>query len=486
MTRIETIDVPTNSSASFAARIHRHWQSRPHTFWLDSACDPGRLGRFSFLGTDPYGTIRARGTETHCTIGGKTDVWHGDPLAALAQVTGPIFSRPFPADFPAPFVGGLVGYLAYDVGHHIASLPLLAQPDLPLPDLAFGLYDAVVCIDHLTGQVYLVSSGLPLTGREADALAAERLAWLRSEVEEALAEPQAPPPDFERVPLHWRNQQAEPLSRLKSTFTREAYLKTVEQVLASINSGVVEQVNLAQRFSSPTHLTGPELYHRLRAVSPAPYAGLLRVDDAWILSSSPERFLLIRGDHIETRPIKGTRPRGKDAATDAQNRAALLSSTKDEAEHRMIVEVERAELERVCIPGTVTVPELMVCEQYETVFHLVSTVSGKLAPDTNRMECIRTLFPGGSITGRPKVRSMELINELEPVRRGVYTGAIGYLGIGGNVDLNVAIRTLILSDGQAHFHVGGAIVAQSQPEDEYEETLDKAEGMVRALLAPNA
>lgn len=490
MVRIDKLVLPRGAVTTAAARIQNYWRQRPRTCWLDSAYDPARLGRFSFLGTDPYATLTVDGeTVTYTThLDGHRRRWTGDPLRALADVAEDVFAVPVPEGFAPPFVGGLVGYIGYDVGVRLASVALQGRRDVVLPDIMFGLYDALVCIDHLDQRLYIVSTGLPYSGGAAAKRADDRLTWLRREVEHALA---SAPEEMRSVP--WRTggraanvvhaaRAAMPLMR--STFSRDEYVQQVQQVLSLIDAGEVDQVNLSQRLSMPTTVSGPELYQRLRVTSPAPFAGMLKVGDAWVLSSSPERFLCIRDDHIETRPIKGTRPRGKDAVSDARNRAALLASKKDAAEHAMIVDMEREVLERLCRPGTVHVPERMACEQYDTVFHLVSTVAGRLPDGADRVECLRELFPGGSVTGRPKRRAMEIIDQLEPVRRGVYTGAIGYLGVGGKVDLNVAIRTVILHHGWAHFHVGGAVVAGSDPEEEYEETLDKAEGIVRALLSP--
>lgn len=480
---LETRLVAPAELTDVAAQIHRHWQNRPHTFWLDSACDAERLGRFSFIGTDPYGLLRLDGNQARLTRHGRLKVWEDDPLEALKRVAAPILNSQALSD-DVPFTGGLVGYLSYDLGQRMAGIQTRHRNELGLPEAHFGLYDAVICLDHQKGRLHLISSGLPLTGEQAHTRAAERLAWLQNEVDHALGVPYTKP-KLDDTRLRWRHAQSEPTpGQMRSTFTRDAYLQTIRSIQAAIASDQIQQVNLAQRFSLKTPFTGPDLYHRLRHVSPAPFGALLQVGDQWILSSSPERFVLLRGDYVETRPIKGTRPRSTDPTADQRSRQELLSSPKDRLEHIMIVDVERSELERVCVPGSVQVPELMVVEPYRTVYQMVSTVTGRLAPDYDPIDCIGTLFPGGSITGTPKMRSMEMIDELEPVGRGVYTGSIGYLGLGGNIDLNVAIRTMILSAGQAHFHVGGAIVADSKPEEEYEETLDKAEGMVRALLAP--
>jgi aminodeoxychorismate synthase component I len=240
-------------------------------------------------------------------------------------------------------------------------------------------------------------------------------------------------------------------------------------------------VNLSQRFATPYAGDPLPLYYRLRETSPAPFAAFLRFDDVAVLSSSPERFLRIDGRHVQTRPIKGTRPRGGTPEQDRQLARDLWNSPKDRAELVMIVDLERNDLGRVCEYGTVEVTELVQMEAHPTVFHLVATIEGRLRSGASAADCLRACFPGGSITGAPKIRAMEIIEELEPSRRGIYTGAIGYIGWNGQADLNIAIRTMVQARGRLTFHVGGGIVADSVPEAEYQETLDKAQGMLRAL-----
>lgn len=464
---------------ALAGRLFLQWRKRPYTFWLDSASSPnGRLGRYSFVGTDPCVTLITREGLTAWRQMGTGYRWTGGPWGALARAVRRVSSVPAAPEIP--FGGGLVGYLGYDFGVRSAGIhvPRRRAP-FALPDMAFGLYDAVVALDHVEGRVFLVANGLPYYGAKAIDRARQRLRWLHAEVQQALRAPMDPIQAV-RTPLQWRNRFPD---TLQADFTRAGYIRAVDRVLAAIARGEVEQVNLSQRFVVPAQSDAASLYMRLRAASPAPFAGCLRVGDSWMLSSSPERFLRIRGDEIETRPIKGTRPRGQDAAADERNRTDLLYSVKDRVEHEMIVDLQMQELAKICEEGSVAVAERMACETYETVFHLVSTVTGRLLSSLDRVECVRTLFPGASISGRPKDAAMKLIAALEPVPRGVYTGAMGYFGIGGHVDLNVLIRTLVVSRGHAAFHVGGGIVAASDPEAEYEETLDKAEGMVRALFA---
>ncbi len=271
--------------------------------------------------------------------------------------------------------------------------------------------------------------------------------------------------------------------RLSSNFTRPAYLAAIRRTKDYISAGDIYQVNLSQRLSAPLTTSPWQLYDRLARENPSPFAAYFRTPDATIISCSPERFLQVRGREVETRPIKGTRPRGATPEEDARLAQELLSSEKDRAENVMIVDLERNDLGRVCEFGSVHVPELFAIEQYATVHHLVSTVRGRLRPGATALDCLRESFPGGSITGAPKVRAMEIIEELEPTRRGVYTGAIGYLCFSGDMDTNIVIRTIVIQNGLAHFQVGGGIVADSVPEAEYQETMDKARALTRALAA---
>jgi para-aminobenzoate synthetase component 1 len=272
---------------------------------------------------------------------------------------------------------------------------------------------------------------------------------------------------------------------LKSNFSHEEYLEAVKDAREYICAGDIFQVNLSQRFEAELNISPYELYQRLRKINPAPFASYLNFDEVSVVSASPERFLKVQGDWVETRPIKGTRPRGKSVTEDKALAQELLSSAKDRAENVMIVDLERNDIGRVCRYGTVKVSELTSLEKYPTVFHLTSTVTGRLRPDKNRFDLLKATFPGGSITGAPKVRAMGIIDELEPTRRSIYTGSIGYLSFSGEMDLNIVIRTFLVKSGRAYFQVGGGIVYDSEPEAEYEETLDKARALIQALkLSP--
>ncbi|MBI2868151.1 MAG: aminodeoxychorismate synthase component I [Chloroflexi bacterium] len=442
---------------------------RPLAFYLDSAMGKERLGRFSFFGLDPFLSVRAQGRRSEVLGRHGYRIVHGDPFDLLRGLL--VQYQVPPGDFPMPLVGGAVGYLGYGLRHCIEKLPSRAHEDLHLPDLYLGFYDVHVALDHLLGKMYVVSTGLPegsSAGRRQRAYtrAREMRRWL-----ERLA--QASPAVEQMFPAV--------AARMESNMTREAYVGMVQQARRYIEEGEVYQVNLSQRFRAPLAAPSHQLYARLRQLNPAPFAAYLRFPGLAIASSSPERFLRLRGSTAETRPIKGTIRRGKTQTADAALAAALRDSHKDRAEHIMIVDLERNDLGRVCETGSVQVSEFMALERYATVHHLTSTVEGVLRTDKDRIDLLRACFPGGSITGAPKVRAMEIIDELEPTARGIYTGAIGYFSFDGGLDINIVIRTIVATGGYAYFHVGGGIVYDSDPEKEYQESLDKGEALMDAL-----
>ena len=378
---------------------------------------------------------------------------------------------------PIPFCGGAVGYLSYDLCHFIEHLPSSAIDDLKLPESYFAFYDTILAFDNLDGKTYIVSTGFPeLSETQRQVRARARL----EQIKKRLSSPTTCAPDIDPTSIKEKAKAV-----LKSNFTRDGYIEAVDKVREYIAAGDVFQVNISQRFV--TDLTVPpfELYRRLRQVNPAPFGSYLNFDAVTIVSASPERFLRVDGDYVETRPIKGTRPRGKNSIDDAALAEELIHSSKDRAENVMIVDLERNDLGRVCQYGTVKVTELAMLESFPTVFHLTSTIVGKLQPGKTRFDLLKATFPGGSITGAPKVRAMEIIDELEPTRRSVYTGAIGYLGFNDSIDLNIVIRTFLIKNGKAYFQVGGGIIYDSDPEAEYQETMDKAKALIEALqIAP--
>jgi para-aminobenzoate synthetase component I len=377
-------------------------------------------------------------------------------------------------DLP-PFFGGAVGCFSYDFVRRLEALPAIAPADLAIPHLQFALYDLICAVDHGANRLQIVfcPSMERFLGEEREKLYREGLDRL-AEWEARL---NVAPPVQDRLtsePLSFRPEQ-----------TREAYVDRVRRAQAYIAAGDIYQANLSQRFvadipedcrSGSSRLRYEQaLYRQLRSVNPAPYSGLLRFDDCSLISSSPERLIRLKGRRADTRPIAGTRPRGSDADDDRRLIGELLASPKERAEHVMLVDLERNDLGRVCEYGTVRVDEFMAVEQYSHVSHIVSNVCGILRTDVTPFDLIKATFPGGTVTGVPKIRCMEIIEELEPVRRGPYTGSFGYIGWNGNLDLNIVIRTLVLTASQTYLQVGAGIVADSDPANEYEETLHKAQ-----------
>jgi len=455
------------SMAPDAARCFEAFAPKPHSFWLDSGMDKQKLGRWSFMGSDPFLVMKSRGHEITLIRNGAEEKRPGNPFDLLGELLEEyiIESR----EGPAPFTGGAVGYFSYDLCHFIERLPAKAINDLELPECYLAFYDAIVAFDHKDNKTYLISTGFPEREEGKRRGRAEaRLNELRNLV--LLSPPPSPMKETQGGG-----------AKLKANFSHEGYLGAVAKAREYIGAGDIFQVNLSQRFEVDIKIPPYELYRRLRQINPAPFASYLNFDRVCIAGASPERYLKLQGDMVETRPIKGTKPRGRTPEEDRALAADLLASKKDRAENIMIVDLERNDLGRVCRYGTVKVTELAILETYPTVYHLTSTVVGRLREGMNRIDLLKASFPGGSITGAPKVRAMEIIDELEPTRRSVYTGSTGYLGFSGEMDLNIVIRTFIIKDGRAYFQVGGAVVYDSEPEAEYIETLDKGKALIQAL-----
>ena len=442
------------------------------SFFLDSGMDTHKLGRYSFIGSDPFMVFSARGNEGTISQGSKKRSSNGNPFDVLGHLLE--VYRLDSNSSPIPFIGGAVGYFSYDLCHFIERLSSTTVDDLKLPECYFGFYDLVLAFDNLQGKTYVISTGFPeLEETKRMEKAAKRLNEVKAQVADALGS------GIRAVPTPI-SSPVEQLT-LEGNFTREEYVAAVEKARQYIIAGDIFEVNLSQRFEAELSITPYQLYRRLRQINPAPFAGYLGFDEVQVVSASPERFLRLRGDRVETRPIKGTRPRGKTPEADETLAKKLLNSSKDRAENVMIVDLERNDLGRVCRFGTVNVTELAILEVFPTVFHLTSTVVGRLREGKNSIDLLKATFPGGSITGAPKVRAMEIIDELEPTKRSVYTGSIGYLSFGGDLELNIAIRTFLVKGKRAYFQVGGAVTYDSDPETEYQETLDKARALVDAL-----
>ncbi|HXL15825.1 MAG TPA: aminodeoxychorismate synthase component I [Methylomirabilota bacterium] len=453
----------------------------PHTLFLESGGPIGSGARWTLLAFDPVWRLEVCGGVLWRISGATATPVPGHPMSALAQ------AWPERIEYEEewlglPFVSGLAGFLSYDLKDYLERYPDGARRESSLPDLSLGFYDVVFAWDRERGEGWAVSTGLSAPdprSREERARGRLREQWRRIvEMPPAAGSTEGKTPVPRReVPDAGGN--GGPV--ITSNFTRDGYFEIVERALEHITAGDIYQVNLAQRFRLEPAPPAADLYRTLRAESPAPFSSLLTTAGGGIVSSSPERFFTIDGDRIETRPIKGTRPRGETAAEDQALASALHASAKDRAENVMIVDLERNDLGRICEIGSVRVPSLCEVASYSNVHHLVSRVEGRLRPDVRPADVIRAMFPGGSITGAPKIRAVEIIDSLEPTRRGVYTGAIGYWDSNGACDFNIAIRTMVVEGDSVSFHVGGGIVADSTPEGEYEETLVKARGMLRAL-----
>lgn len=454
-----------------ASSLFETFRGRPFSFFLDSGMDPARLGRYSFMGSDPFLVLRSRGQETSLRRGNASEIRRGNPFDVVDEMLATYSLDGYPQGIP--LVGGAVGYFSYDLCHFIERLPLTTVDDLKCPECYLAFYDVVFAFDHATGRKYLVSTGFPeLAEEKRERKAAERLKEVRDRLLQgapcAVDEALLAVPGEENIVL-------------RSNFSHQEYLRAVETAREYICAGDIFQVNLSQRFETDLRISPYQLYRRLRRINPAPFAAYLDFEGLNIISASPERFLRVQDDWVETRPIKGTRPRGKSPVEDNALAEDLLASAKDRAENTMIVDLERNDIGRVCRYGTVSVTELAVLETFPTVFHLTSTVRGRLCENKDRIDLLKASFPGGSITGAPKVRAMEIIDELEPTRRSIYTGSIGYLGFNGDMDLNIVIRTFLVKGGKVYFQVGGGIVYDSEPEAEYEETLHKAKALIQAL-----
>jgi para-aminobenzoate synthetase component 1 len=427
----------------------------PFSLLFDSALRSERLGRYSYIAALPRRTLTAKGRVV--AMDGRA--FEGDPFTVLRDELART-PRPTLSGLP-PFQGGAAGMFGYDLCHHLEALPSPATDDMDFDHMAVGFYDTVAAFDVVDQRAWIIAHG-------------DRAAFNAGELRERLHDR---PPILVPVPvLEWT-----------SNFSRSEYQAAVGRVIDYIHAGDIFQANLSQRFRAalPAGADPYAMYCRLRTVNAAPFAAYFNTGDSQILSSSPERFLKLTGDVVEARPIKGTRPRGATPTEDAALAENLMTSEKDRAENVMIVDLLRNDISKVCRDHSVVVPELCSLESYARVHHLVSAVTGQLRPETGAVDVLRACFPGGSITGAPKVRAMEIIAELEPNHRGPYCGALGFIGYDGAMDSNIAIRTMALKDGAAVFQAGGGIVADSDSADEYLETLAKAEALF-AAFAPRA
>ena len=424
------------------------------SIFLDSSKEDKLLSKYSFIGLNPYKKFISRGRKVTIDNEEYNDV---DPFEKLDEI---IESYKISINSNIPFVSGAIGYFSYDIGRVLEDLPDESKEDFSIPDSIFIFFDNLIIFDLQNKKTYITSVG-QLEQSKNSILSIEKC--LENYIE--------------GLPVNLEKTNNE----FFSNFDKEEYKKAIASLKEYIRSGDVYIANMTRRIWCNNNEKPYEIYRKLRNTNKAPFSAYMNFKDFQIISSSPERFLSIIDGKIQTRPIKGTRPRGKDYEEDERNRNELMASEKDKSELLMIVDLERNDLSKVCKPKSVKVTELFKLEEYETVFHLVATIEGRLRENVSSVKCIRECFPGGSITGAPKIRAMEIIEELEKLKRNIYTGSIGYFDLRGNSDFNIVIRTIIKKGDKAYLGVGGGITWESIEEEEWLETIDKAKALMEVL-----
>jgi anthranilate synthase component 1/para-aminobenzoate synthetase component 1 len=445
------------------------------------------MTRYSFMGSEPFMIFKSKGRnievaeridhpEGECRYAHRELT--GNPIRALRELMGKFISYK-PPELPM-FFGGAVGYLSYDIAHFFERLPDTTVDDLRLPEVYLVFTDTLIIFDHLDSTLKVVANVRleqdwgRLDAKRAYARACRKINSILRSITYDLPE----------SGIVARGTQLPPAAKAKpveSNFTKSGYEKCVEICKEYVRAGDIFQVNISQRLATNIRSSPLEIYAVLREINPSPFAAYLDFPEVHLVSCSPERLMRVENGTVITRPIAGTRPRGRNAAEDKKLAEELINDPKERAEHIMLVDLERNDIGRVCEYGSVHVDELMVLEKYSHVIHIVSNVTGKLVKNKDVFDVLRACFPGGTITGAPKIRAMEIIDELEPVKRGPYTGSIGYFTFAGEMDLNIAIRTIVVKEGRAYAQAGGGVVADSDPEREYYETLDKAQAMLNAI-----
>lgn len=445
-------------------RLIEDLKNEPHLFFLDSSMhDPGR-GRYSFIGFDPFKVVESNGKDAVDELAKEFKAFE-DARTQLNGIT--------------PLSCGAVGFVSYDYGLYQENIKLLLGPQDLVPDCFFCFYDSMITVDHFTRKLHITSCGFPEKDEELRCARAQgRLENIELKISDRLKD------NVEKDEEALNSSKVDSSIALEGDFTKGQYEKAVEKALDHIDKGDIYQVNLSQRFIldiSGIDVDDLGLYRQLRKTSLSPFSAYFDCGDYKIMSSSPERFLQTDGKVLQSRPMKGTRPRCEDQYKDRSFKKELEESEKDKAELLMITDLLRNDIGKVCEYGSVYVKEMRTIEEYQTVYQATSTVEGKIKKNINCFDIIKACFPGGSITGCPKIRSMEIIEELEANRRGIYTGALGYISFSGSMDLNILIRTLLIKNNKIYFQVGGGIVADSTPEGEYEETLVKAKAIKDTL-----
>ena len=444
------IKIEFNSELN-AFEVYNLFKNQTDTILLDSSKEDKNLSKYSFIGVNPFLKFEVKNENTY--INGN--IVEGDPFKILENLVN---EYRYDIEDNIPLLSGAMGYISYDTGRLLEELPNTAKEDFSIPDMRFVFYKNIIIFDLINNKKYITD----LDGN------IENIHILLKVIDSG-----------EKIHDEIVREKSE--NNFYSNFIKEDYKKAVTRLKEYIVSGDVYIANMTQRFWCYNEENSFNIYKKLRSINKAPFSAYLNFEDFQIISSSPERFVQVFNNKAHTRPIKGTRTRGNNVEEDEKNKLELIDSEKDKAELLMVVDLERNDFSKVCKPHTVKVTENFKLEEYATVFHLVSTVEGELKDNVSSVRCIKECFPGGSITGTPKIRAMEIIEELEGVKRNIYTGSIGYFDFRGNCDFNIVIRTIIKKNNKAYFGVGGGITYDSIEEDEYSETLDKAKALMRVL-----
>jgi len=452
-----------------AAAFLRVAHGRRRAFLLESVEGGERMARYSFLGWDPFLVVRGRGDSLCIEESGETMRENIRPFDKLRQLA--LKYRPVPVPEGPPFLGGAVGYFAYDFVRQFEKLPVIASDDLGMEDLYLMYFSDILVFDHLLHRIHIVANILVDRGTQSLEAKYQDAVLRIEQIEKRLTAPMS-------LPV---SAGAQTVPDLQSNLGEDQYHSIVRKAKEYIRAGDIFQVVLSQRFRMPVTCDPFDIYRALRFINPSPYMFFVRMEDLHLVGASPEMLVKVRDGRVEYGPIAGTRPRGRTPEEDARLAEELVNDEKERAEHIMLVDLGRNDVGRVCEFGTVRVTDLMRIEKYSHVMHIVSSIEGKLRAGLDCLHALEACLPAGTLSGAPKVRAMEIIEELEPNRRGVYGGAVGYIDFCGNLDTCIALRTLVIRNGTAYIQAGGGIVADSSPEREREESCNKARALIRAV-----
>ena len=460
------------------AQLYKHlYHNQKDSFLLESGTGPESTTRYSMMGASNKNVISIKDGKAWKTVNNSTELLSNDPITAFNEINFQAPQQSF--NYISHFWGGWVGFLGYEIFRLIENIPSKYSDDIALPDMYFIQVDKLLVYDHVNKSLkYIVSSQTTNSLNKNYSEICKEVENFCEKLKKMITDIQSLTVSNESYYERPTDTQA---TNLRPNISKNQYVNLVNKAKSYIAEGDIYQANIAQKFEMDFFKDPFTLYSQLRKINPSPFSGFLSLQDFTLISSSPERLVKLNNNILETRPIAGTRPRGKNFEDDEALSNELLLNEKEKAEHLMLVDLERNDMGRICEFGSVEVTDFMFLEKYSHVSHIVSNIKGILKPDISVLDIIKAVFPGGTITGCPKIRCMEIIDELESEKRGPYTGSFGYIGFDGQLDLNIIIRTIVLKNEKAFFHVGAGIVADSIPEKEYEETLDKAGAMINAL-----